>query len=109
MIYCTYVGLGIIIAYPGQDVELLCNLTVTSINEVGIAWIVNQMGPYGITQLHSGILGGYTATLGRTDLIVLNIMLNDVRNGSIYKCVMVNNMRTILDESDLTFLYVAGE
>ena len=109
MIYRTYVGLGIIIAYPGQDVELLCNLTVTSTNEVEIAWIVNQMGPYGITQLHNGILSGYTATLGRTNLIVQNIVLNDVRNGSIYRCVMVNNTRTILDESDLTFLYVAGE
>ena len=106
-------GPGIVIAHPGQDVELLCTVTVTSGNQVA-AWLVNNMGPYRINPLRSGILAGYTTTLGNNNLIVENIMMNDDRNGSDYSCVIVPvqdmiSLPDIIDESDPTILYVAGE
>ena len=105
-------GPGIVIAHPGQDVELLCTVTVTSGNQA--AWLVNSMGPYGINSLRSGILTGHSATLGGNNLIVENIMMNDDRNGSDYRCVIIpaQGMITfddIIDVSDPTILYVAGE
>ena len=79
------------------------------------AWIVNNsMGPCGINAIHNGILAGHTAILGSNNLIVENIMMNDNRNGSDYRCVIVPAQGTpsldnIIDESDPTILYVAGE
>ena len=72
------------------------------------------MGPYRINAIRSGILTGYNATLDNSNLIVENIMMNDSRNGSEYLCVVIpeQGMVTfadIMDESDLTTLYVAGE
>ena len=106
-------GPGIVIAHPGQDVELLCTVTVTSTSQT-IGWLVNNEGPYTISSLHNGILTGYTATLDNSNLIVENIMMNDVRNGSEYRCVIVPaqgmiTLADIIDESDPTILYVVGE
>ena len=106
-------GPGIVIAHPGQDVELLCNVTVTSTSQA-TGWLVNKMGPYRISSLRSGILTGHTATLDNNSLIVENIMMNDFRNGSEYRCVVIpaQGMATFADitnESDPTILYVAGE
>ena len=77
-------------------------------------WIVNSMEPYSRNGIRSGILPGYTATLDSSNLIVENIMMNDSRNGSQYRCVIVpaQGMVTFADiiaESDPTILYVAGE
>ena len=106
-------GPGIVIAHPGQDVELLCTVTVTSGNQVA-AWLVNNMGPYRINALRNGILAGYSVPLGSNNLIVENIMMNDARNDSDYRCVIVPaqgviTVADIIDESDPTILYVAGE
>ena len=78
------------------------------------AWLVNNMGPYEISALRSGILAGYTTTLDSNNLIVENIMMNDDRNGSDYRCAVVPaqgmiTVADIIDESDPTILYVAGE
>ena len=108
-------GPGIVIAHPGQDVELLCTVTESSNQTTG--WLVNHiMGPYRVNAIRGGILTGYTATLDSSNLIVENIMMNDVRNGSEYRCVVIpaqlQDMVTfadIIDESDPTILYVAGE
>ena len=75
---------------------------------------MNDIGPYKRNALRSGILPGYTTNLGSNNLIVENIMINDVRNGSEYYCVIIpaQGMVTfadIIDESDPTILYVAGE
>ena len=72
------------------------------------------MGPYRVNALHSGILTGYTVTLDSNNLIVENITMNDDRNGSEYRCGIVpaQSMITVADiinESDPTILYVAGE
>ena len=101
-------GPGIVIAHPGQDVELLCNVTRTSTNEL-VGWIVNLGGPYGISALRGGILTGYTTNLDSNNLIVENIMMNDVRNDSVCQCViLLQGITTILRESDPTILYIAG-
>ena len=56
----------------------------------------------------------YTTTLGSNNLIVENIIMNDDRNGSNYRSVIVPAQGTpslgnIIEESDSTILYVAGE
>ena len=78
-------------------------------------WLINNsMGPYRINAIRGGILAGHTAALGSHNLIVENIMMNDDRNGSDYRCVIVPSTGTpslgnIIEESDPTILYVAGE
>ena len=103
-------GPGIVIAHPGQDVELLCTVTPNT----PAAWLVNNMGPYRINSIRNGILAGHTAELDSNNLIVENIMMNDYRNGSDYRCVIVPAQGTlsldnVIDESDPTILYIAGE
>ena len=106
-------GPGIVITHPGQNVELLCNVTVT-IGSQATGWLVNNVGPYRINALRSGILTGHSATLDSNNLIVENIMINDVRNDSEYRCVIVPaqgmiTVADIIDESDPSILYVAGK
>ena len=78
-------------------------------------WLINNsMGPYRINHIRSGILAGHTTTLGSNNLIVQNIMMNDDRNGSDYRCVIVPSTGTpsladIIEESDPIILYVAGK
>ena len=106
-VFCQFIvvaaqeGPGIVIAHPGQDVELLC--TVNPLNVRSVAWYINHAGPFTAQQLHDGLLPGYS--VNGTNLTVENIMMNDSRNDSEYRCVIMNTMI----ESDPTFLYVAGE
>ena len=78
-------------------------------------WLVNHTaGPYGVNALRNDILTGYSAALDSSNLIVENIMMNDVRNDSDYRCVIISQNTSIqhpsiLRESDPTLLYVAGE
>ena len=67
------------------------------------------MGPYGKSALRNGILAGYSSN--GNNLLVQDIMMNDDRNNSYYICVVIslNDMFTIINESDPTFMYVAGE
>ena len=107
-------GPDIVIAHSGQDVEILCTVAVTSDTQAA-AWLINNnIGPYRINAIHGGTLAGYTATLGSNNLIVENIMMNDDRNGSDYRCVIVPangrlTLADIIEESDPTILHVAGE
>ena len=64
------------------------------------------MGPYGVSALRNGALAGYSSR--GNNLIVQNIRMNDVRNGSNFSC-MINITRALLHQDDPTFLYVAGE
>ena len=108
-------GPGIVIAHPGQDVELLCTVTVTP-NTLA-AWLINNsLGPYSLNIIRGGLLAGYRGAVDSdgNNLIVENIMMNDDRNGSDYRCVIVPAQGTpslgnIIEESDPTILYVAGE
>ena len=78
-------------------------------------WLINSsMGPYKVNAIRGGILAGYTANQDSHNLIVQNIMMNDDRNGTDYRCVIVPSTGTpslgnIIEESDPIILYVAGE
>ena len=82
-------------------------------------WLINNRGPYGINAILGGILTGYyNATLDNGDLIVQNIMMNDKRNATEFVCVIYElplpgedppGRDDIIEESDPTYLYVAGE
>ena len=93
-----------VIAHPGQDVELLCNVTSSEVQSV--SWLIHDMGPYEVTALLNGALTGYSSN--GNNLIVQNVIMNDVRNGSNYKYV-INITTAILRPSHPTTLYVAGE
>ena len=99
-----------VIAHPDQDVELLC--TVTPSDGQTAAWEIDNV-VYTVQQLHNGILTGYSSN--GSNLMIENIMMNDDRNVTEYSCVTVPStvsqpsVADIIDESDTTILYVAGE
>ena len=75
---------------------------------------MNSNGLYSTSAIRNGILTGHTAPLDSNNLIVENIIMNDVRNDSEYRCVIAPaqgmlTLADIIDESDPTILYVAGE
>ena len=97
-------------AHPGQNVELLCNVTPSGSGLV--AWIIDHGIPRGVNSIRGGIAPGYTANLGSNNLIVQNIMMNDDRNDTEYQCVIVienNTVTEVIQRSNTTILYVAGE
>ena len=101
-------GPGIVIVRPaGQDVELPCSVAKPGAVQPGAAWIINH-NQYTVASLSYGILDGYSADINSNNLIVKNIMMNDTRNNTEYRCVIIMS-DTITGDSDPTFLYVAGE
>ena len=103
-------GFSSVIAYPGQNVELLC--TVTPSESQIAAWTINNI-LYTLQQLRDGILNGYSPN--GNNLMIENIMMNDDRNDTKYSCGIVPSrlsnptLAGIVDESNPTILYVAGE
>ena len=68
------------------------------------------MGPFGANALSNGILAGHALNVDTGNIIVKDITTNDPRNDSEYRCLIrLQGTPTILNESDPTFLYVAGE
>ena len=117
IIYCVAVvhavtAVHIVTAHPGQDVELPCSLGDTAggyrYRGSRIGWIVDNMGPYGVNSLHNGLLDGYSAHAHTTSIIILNIMMNDSRNGTEYRCGLISGSY-LEQESDAIIVYVAGE
>ena len=101
-------GPGIVIVRPaGQDVELLCSVAKPGTVQPGVSWIINS-NQYTVASLSNSILNGYSADINSSNLIVKNIVMNDNRNNTDYRCVIIMS-DTITDDSDPTFLYVAGE
>ena len=104
-------GPGIVIVHPGQNVVLSC--TVTPSGSQTAAWLINHGAIYTVQQLHNGILTGYSSN--GNNLIIENIMMNDDRNDTEYSCVTIPStvsnptFADIIEESDFTTLYVAGE
>ena len=90
------------IALPGQDVELLCDVT----GDVGTAWRINGT-LHVLSELFAGVVAGHNVS-GR-NIIVEDIMMNDVRNGSQYQCEIGQDPPDPNIEGNLTILYVAGE
>ena len=106
-------GPGIVIGRPGEDVELLCNVTPSDPSNQWTAWLINDSRPYTTVLLHNGILqrDGYSALFGGSNLIVEDIIMNDARNNSDFTCVVVlrNDTLTIVSKSDPITLHIAGE
>ena len=106
-------GPGTVIAHPGQDVELLCNVTPSG-SQIA-AWIINYGIPHGLPGIRGNIIPGYNATLFSNNLIIENIKIKDDRNGSEYRCVTIPRETSnpsggnVINASDPTILYVAGE
>ena len=104
-------GPGMVIAHPGHHVELLC--TVTPFEYQTAAWIIDDGTLYTSQQLHNGILTGYSSN--GSNLIIENIMMNDDRNNTEYSCGIISSkvsnptVPDIINESDTTILYIAGE
>ena len=98
------VGAQDIVAHPGQDVELPCDVTGAGV----IAWQINGSSPAHIlNDLFMGVVAGHNVS-GR-NILVEDIMMNDVRNGSQYRCLVLKNRPDPDIEGNLTILYVAGE
>ena len=92
---------GVVIAYPGQDVEIPCSIPQGS----GFTlWMINGIS-YTPNDLLSGNVVGHNVS-GR-NIIVEDIVMNDVRNGTEYRCIVAQIDVTIV--SDPIFLFVAGE
>ena len=89
--------------------------TVTPSGSQVAAWIIDHGIPYGLPAIRGNIAPGYNATLFSNNLIIENIKINDDRNDSEYSCVTIpsgtNNPSgaDVINESDSTILYVAGE
>ena len=56
-----------------------------------------------MASLSNSILNGYSADINSSNLIVKNIVMNDNRNNTDYRCVIIMS-DTITDDSDPTFL-----
>ena len=86
--------------------------TVTPSDGQIAVWIINTV-VHTVQQLHNGILTGYSTN--GNNLIIENIMMNDDRNDTEYSCGTVSSIvsqpkvANVIDESDPTILYVAGE
>ena len=94
-------GPGIVIAHPGEDVELLCNVTGGT-----PTWTVNNV-TYTLSQLFTGQLAGHRSN--SSNIIVEDIMMNDDRNVSVYICLIPQTPPIPDIVSSPTILYVAGE
>jgi len=104
-------GPGRHVVHPGQNVELLCTFNDLVVSNITLKarWQIGHVGPYGINALLNDRVPGYSANVDNANIIVENIMMNDGRNGTEYKCVLFNDMGTRLKESDQIILYVVGE
>ena len=90
------------IAHPGQDMELTCDVDGT---EESTHWQINGSSTLiSLSDLLNGAVAGHNRS-GR-NIVVKDIVMNDDRNGSLYQCVVV---ATPTMGGKLITLYVAGE
>ena len=77
-----------------------------STSDAPVGWLIDHAGPYGVNALLNGQVDGYSGGLDTADLIIQNIMMNDHRNDTEYRCVIMQNTTT---RGDPVYLIVAGE
>ena len=81
---------------------------MTSNNNEAVAWTIIYGTPYVLSGLRNGIVVGYSTN--GNNLILENIMMNDDRNNTEYRCMIIRQYTTTrLRQSEPTILYVAGE
>ena len=98
----TVVAQDIVIARPGQNVEVMCDVDGTEENTL---WRINGSSSFvSLRGLSNGSILGHSIS-GR-NIVVKDIMMNDVRNGSRYECIVFSSPIT---SGNVTILYVAGE
>ena len=91
----------IVIADPGQDKELTCDVNGT---EESTYWQINGSSTLiSLSDLLNGAVAGHNRS-GKS-IVVEDIVMNDARNGSLYHCVIV---ATPTMGGILITLYVAG-
>ena len=112
--YCYFIvaAPSIVITHPGQDVELLCDVTPSGNGSV--AWIINGIPPHQLSAIRNGIVHGYTNDLDSNNLTITSIMMDDGRNDTEYQCVIAipgatpNTLQPV-ERGNVTILHVAGE
>ena len=99
----------IVIVHPaGQDVELPCSVAMPGTAQTGITWIID-FNYRGVNALNSGRVPGYSADIHNSNLIIRNIVMNDNRNDTEYRCVIEISDVIVNDGNETFLLYVAGE
>ena len=91
------------IALPGYNVELPCDVDG---QEESTVWQINGTSHL-LNDLFAGAVAGHS--LSGRNIVVEDIMMNDVRNGNQYRCVVLQTPPTPNIMGSLTALYVAGE
>ena len=77
-------------------------------------WMID-LTSYGVQSIANGLVAGYSANIFNNNLrIIKNIMMNDDRSGTWYRCVIVRSIEgshdhEVLESGNITILYVAGE
>ena len=97
----TVAAQDIVIADPGQDFELTCDVNGT---EASTNWQINGLPVITLGELSNDAVAGHNAN-GR-NIVIEDIMMNDVRNGSQYQCL---SLAPPITAGNLITLYVAGE
>ena len=95
---------NIFIARPGQYtlyVELPCGVNGT---EASTRWQINASSLVSLSELSNGTVAGHNVN-GR-NIVIEDIMMNDVRNGSRYLCMVLADP---ISMGYSFILYVAGE
>ena len=77
-----------------------------STNDATVGWSIDHSEPYGVNALLNGQVSGYSGSLDTADLIIENIMMNDYRNDTEHRCMILQNT-TI--RGGRILLYVAGK
>ena len=85
----------------------MCDVNVTGAGST--AWRINgSLQSYSLNNLFFGSMAGYNVS-GR-NIVIEDIMMDDVRNGSLYQCVInVDFNPNPIKMGYSTILYVAGE
>ena len=94
----------IVISIPGQDVELMCDVGTGPT----VLWRINESSSvHTLNDLFNGAVAGHGVR--GSNIVIQNIMMNDVRNGSQYRCEVSQLPPDPNIIGNVTIMYVAGE
>ena len=94
----------VVVGIPGQDVELMCDVGTGAT----VLWRINESSSiHTLNDLFNGAVAGHSVR--GSDIVIQDIMINDVRNGSLYQCEIPQLPPDPNIEGNVIILYVAGE